>query len=337
MIRTVLALAALLPLALPAAAQVTLPTNTQSGMPWPSGANGGSGGAADLEALRGRPLDIRAVFLPMDTWSNIANNAGNATMRNYAAAPYRVEVGVSMLPETHRGQHQACANGAFDANVRQWGTALINAGAADAIVRLGWEANRVGGYPSAVVVGQEAAYINCWRKQVTVLRALPNQRFVFSWAMQDKGSKVVGASAIYPGNAYLDIVAVNPYDRCPPARTEADWTRIANAKHQNGVDPAGTISWLNFAKGKGKKFALAEWGLGSTTTICSDPGFDNPFFIRKMHGMLAANASAIGYESYFNGHGDGRSNTVDPADGRSTRLAPATWNPKASAVYVDLW
>lgn len=333
MVRVYVALATLLTLALPAAAQVS---NARSGMPWPSGANGGSGGMADLEALRGRPLDTRSVFPRFDTWGNMATDVGSRAIRGHAATGARVEVAIAMLPASHRGQHMACWQRKFDANVRQWGTALINAGLGDAIVRLGWEADRMGGYPWAVVAGKEAEYMGCWRKQVGVLRALPGANFVISWTMQGKGSRIARASTIYPGNDWVDVIGMNPYDRCPAVRTEADWARVRDAKFSNG-DPAGPGSWLAFARGKGKKFAVPEWGLGSTSTVCSDAGFDNPLFIRKMHEMFRLNAPSIAYEGYFNAHGDGRPNGQPPARGESTRIAPATWNPTASAVYRDLW
>ncbi len=64
---------------------------------------------------------------------------------------------------------------------------------------------------------------------------------------------------------------------------------------------------------------------------CSEPGFDNPFFVRKMHEFLQANAGIIAYEAYFNGNGGGT-----PAQG-THRVAPTRYNPRSAAVYWQLW
>jgi hypothetical protein len=313
-----------------AAAQVSLPTNARSGLLWPSGANGA---ASELEAYRNRPLDVRVLFFASDSWNNMVDSA--YAVSNHTATGARLELAIGLLPETHRGQHAACAAGDFDASIRQLGQRVVAEGAPNAVLRLGWEANRRNGYPWAAVDGRFADYIGCWRRWVSVLRALPGQTFVFAWVMQDKSS--FPAADIYPGNEWVDVIGVNPYDRCPPVTNDTEWHAMMNLLHGDGVNPRGPHTWLRFARSRGKKFAVAEWGVGGSQRVCDKPGFDNPFYVRKMHAWMTGNAGMFAYESYFNAHGDGQINSQPPTLGGSHRLAPTSYNPQAAAEYKRLF
>jgi len=314
--------------AVPAQAQQWVPI--RSGLPWASGANGGSGGMRDLQAMRGRMLDVRTVFMRRDTWAGmIVSTPGVRWHRADGAA---IVAAFGMLPETHRGQHAACARGNFDAHIRAFGRGLVANGAPRAILRLGWEANRLNGYPWAVT-GDGSSYKACFRRWVSVLRSVPGQRFVIDWNMQEKS--IFPPDRMYPGNDVVDIVGVNTYDRCPPLRTEAQWNAFFNSKHRDGRNPRGLGTWLAFARKRGKKLSVPEWGIGGPFVPFSkcggESGIDNPLFMRKMFGFLKANAKDIAYEAYFNGHG------AETARRGSHKLAPAKFNPRASAVYRDLW
>ena len=301
---------------------------TKSGLPWASGANGGSGGMADLQAMRGRKLDVRTVFTRIDSWSGLI--VSTPGVRSHLGDGAAIVVAFGMLPQSHRAQHAACARGNFDAQMRSFGQGLVANGAARAVLRLGWEANRLNGYPWAVT-GDGGDYKSCFRRWVSVLRSVPGQRFAIDWNMQDKS--VFPPAGMYPGNDVVDIVGVNVYDRCPPMRTEAEWSSYFNSRHKDGRNPRGLASWLQFARQRGKKLSIPEWGVGgpSVVKLCTAPGFDNAFFIRKMHEFLRANAASIAYEAYFNGHGY----TSDRRG--SHKLAPVRYNPKAAAAYKGLW
>lgn len=302
----------------------------RSGLAWASGANGGNGGMVELQAMRGRLLDLRTYFTGYATWSGMIASASG--VKNHLTDGARVAVAIGMLPETHRGQHMACWQGRFANEIRAVGTALIKAGAPNAIIRLGWEANRVNGYPWAVT-NDASAWKGCFRKWIKILRTLPGQAFVFDWTMQDKSTYPI--DQLYPGDAWVDIIGVNVYDRCPPARTEAEWATWYNAKAKDGRNPRGLGTWLDFARQRGKKLSVPEWGIGGPSPVrnCTEPGIDNPFWMRKMFDFFRANAAHIAYEAYFNGHGDGRTTAVDG----SHKLAPTYHNPLSAAVYKELW
>ena len=283
-------------LAFPAAAATTW-GGIRSGLPWASGANGG---LDEIEALRGRRLDVRTAFFGMSTWSHMAASA-NALPR-VAAAGGRLVIGLGMLPHSHTGQHQQCADGKFDAQIQVVGEGIVRKGGSNAIIRLGWEANRMGGYPWAVT-DDGTAYKACFRRWISILRAVPGQGFTIDWNMAQVGTFPYHIDRMYPGDDVVDVIGVQQYDRCAPARTEAAWTAGLNRQHERTGSPIGLGRWLAYAKSKGKRLSVPEWGVGGPRDVCGQPGIDNALFIRKMHAFFAANASSIAYEAYFNGHG----------------------------------
>lgn len=296
----------------------------RSGLPWASGANGGM---AELESHRGRRLDFRTMYVSIDNWTNMIRDTAYA--RKLAAQGSNIVVGMGMLTQTHRGQHSQCGSGSFDSYIRSYGAGLVNAGEPDAILRLGWEANRMGSFPWAVT-GNGSSYKACFRRWVSILRSVPGQRFTIDWNMGQKGTFPYHVDQMYPGNDVVNVIGVQNYDRCAPVRTEADWNKKINATSKAG-SPNGIGSWLKYAKGKGKRLSLPEWGIGGPRDICGQPGIDNPFFLQKMHNWLRQNAGSIAYEAYFNSHGS------SSASKGSHKLAPASHNPKSAEIYRSLW
>lgn len=295
----------------------------RSGLAWASGASSGS---ASLEALRGRPLDVATTYANRKgSWADMVDSAANIKV----AKPYGYPVmGVGLFPDAYRGQHAQCASGAFDSYMRQFGVKLVASGGAQAVLRLGWEFNFVNKYPWAVTGTDEASasnWKNCFRRWVQNLRTIPGQAFTIVWNAATNGTHP-DVDMLYPGSEYVDVIGTQYYDRCPPATTEALWLERYNKRAKSGA-PAGLGTWLAYAKAKGKKLAIPEWGIGGPSNACAKPGIDNPFFIRKMHAFLQANAASIAFEAYFNG--------ALPTG--SHQLAPAAANPKSSAAYVSLW
>jgi hypothetical protein len=300
-------------------------TGNPSGLPWASGA---SAGAGEIATYRGRPLDVQTVFMARNTWANMVKSAG--WIKKYAAAPGPVVIGIGMLPETHRGQHAQCAAGAFDSYITEIGNRLVSAGGGDSVLRLGWEANRMGSFPWAVT-GDGSSYKACFRRWVQKLRAVPGQAFTIDWNMGAKGTFPYHVDQMYPGNDVVDIIGVQIYDRCPPVTNETEWNARFVSTVKGTGSPFGLGAWFAYAESKGKRLSLPEWGIGGLRSICTKPGFDNPFFIKKMYEFLQANASKIAYEAYFSGH--------DNSDGSngSHKLAPSHWNPNAASMYRALW
>jgi hypothetical protein len=318
-----LALTALL--ALPATADAAVSWGGRlSGLPWASGASVGNG---ELEQFRGRRLDFRTMYVSKQSWSRLVRDTSYA--RFLGGQGSKVIVAVGLMPTTHRGQHAQCARGAFDTYIRGFARGLVNAGAEDAVLRLGWEANRANGFPWAAT-GDGSSYKACFRRWVSVLRSTPGEQFTIDWNMGQKGTFPYHVDRMYPGSDVVSIVGVQWYDRCGPVRNEADWNKAMNKKSRHG-GPYGVGTWLAYAKSKRKRLSIGEWGIGGPRHVCPTPGIDNPFFIQRAHKFFRDNARHIAYEAYFNGHG--------ASTGRrgSHKLAPANFNPKSAAAYRSLW
>jgi hypothetical protein len=296
----------------------------RSGLPWASGANGDLNA---LQSLRGRPLDVRTGFLPKSNWSAMIRST--PAVRRLGANGARPVVAFGMLTLSTRGQFSQCARGNFDTYMRAIGRGIASNGGANAILRLGWESNRMNGYPWAVT-GDGSSWKACFRRWVSVLRSVPGERFIFDWNMGQKGTFKQHIDRMYPGNDVVDVVGVQFYDRCGSTRNSADWNEKLRKTGRNG-SPQGLATWLAYAKSKGKRLSIPEWGIAGPRYICSDPGFDNPFFMQKFHEFLRQNARSIAYEAYFNGHG------IPNPRGGSHMIAPANWNPRAAAAYRKLW
>jgi Glycosyl hydrolase family 26 len=316
-----LALTAVLALPITAEAKVSWGGST-SGMPWASGASTGSG---ELETHRGRKLDFRTMYVSKKSWSGLVRDTNYA--RFLGSQGSKVIVAVGLMPETHRAQHAQCARGSFDTHIRNFARGLVNAGAEDAVLRLGWEAN--GSFPWKVT-GDGSSYKACFRRWVSVLRSTPGTQFTIDWNMARGGTFPYHIDRMYPGSDVVDVVGVQWYDRCAPVRNEADWNKLINKKARNG-GPYGVGAWLAYAKSKRKRLSIPEWGIGGPRHVCRAPGIDNPFFIQRVHKFFRDNAGSIAYEAYFNGHGG-------PNGSRgSHKLAPANFNPRSAAAYRSLW
>jgi hypothetical protein len=306
-----------------APAKAVLDGGRCSGLPWASGA---AAGADDLGSWRGRPLDVRSTFTAHDNWENIIASA--KWMRSHLGTCAAVVEGVAMLPESHRGQHAACAAGAFDEKIRAFGVNLVANGAAAALLRIGYEFNG-GNFPWAVVGDQSLVWKRCYRRWVNVLRSVPGQAFTFIWNPNGRGrfSTDHNIEYLYPGDSYVDIIGIDYYDRCPAIKVQAEWDSRVNKWMKSG-SPDGIGAWLAYAKSKGKKLAVPEWGIGGPQG-CSGAGYDNALYVSNMARFLRANAASIAYEAYFNGGSAG--------DRNGYRLAPTSVHPLAAAAYLTGW
>ncbi|MFO1073290.1 MAG: hypothetical protein U1E17_11595 [Geminicoccaceae bacterium] len=343
------------------------PIEIRSGLPWASGAlNSG----APFETWRGgRVEDVKTVFFGLMSWQHMAASAGGLSFR---LPQNQMVVALGMLPQDHAGELQACADGAFDPQIRTVVAGMLGNGGLAAfragrpvIVRLGWEANNTNSVYPWRVVGDGLSWRDCFRRWVDILDpkvdadgdpATPPERaghFRIVWNMANRGTFNYPLDNLWPGDDYVDIVGSQFYDRCPTVRDgdEAGWQQASNGRTKSG-SPVGPVAWLAFARSKGKKYAVPEWGVGGPDTVncgsSTDKGYDNPFVVRKMFEFFAANAQDIAFEAYYNGHGYGEGERgshmiFDPGPAYPSPLAPGyldyveRFNPKASAMYRQLW
>ena len=176
------------------------------------------------------------------------------------------------------------AGGQWD---RQWAAAaqaMVDGGHGDDIIRLGHE--QTGPWYPWSAVGNADAYKAAWRHVHDVMhRVAPQLRWEYNSAVAGFGE---WSSAAYPGDAYVDVIGLDIYDKAagktpPPFATT--W--------QRKLQPA-LQAHHNFAKAHGKPVSYAEWANGSQ---------DTPAFIEHMADWFAAlpqhGPGALEYHCYF--------------------------------------
>lgn len=276
-----------------ATGQQLIPAN--AGLPWASGATIGGSSPEGFAAWRGRAPDVRTAYFGTQTWGQQLTSA-RALRTIVNQGPGRLVVGLGMLPSSNPVQHEECAAGQFDVNIRQLTSAMLNQGAQAAAaagrpigLRLGWEGNNTnGGFPWRAT-GDGTSWRDCFRRWVDILNpavdadgdeATPPQRqrrFLIIWNMANNGSFRSPIDNLWPGDDYVDIVGSQFYDRCPPLPTgnEVEWDKRLTLRGPTG-NPAGPQAWLDYARGKGKPYAIPEWGVGGRRTSAAGPGSTTP-------------------------------------------------------------
>jgi hypothetical protein len=286
-----------------------------------SGVYVGAGDPAKVtafEAFRGSPADVVIEFLGDQDWQNIANPEWTVAQWDAFSTTHKLVYHVPLVPKDGSGTLAHGAAGAYDAYFTQLAQLLVRHGQGDVTLRLGAEMNLASQpWTIGTTSAGAASYAAYWRHVVTAMRAVPGAAFRFSWNVNN-GLGTQPAENAYPGDAYVDEVAIDSYDWgwAPdggPMSSAADrWTQIRAGNR--GLD-----FWAAFAKQHGKQISVPEWGLVSTATDVHGGG-DDPYYISAMHDWLAA--QDLGYEAYFN-WGDWK--------------ISGTGFPNASARYVDLW
>jgi hypothetical protein len=174
--------------------------------------------------------------------------------------------------------------------------------------------------------GDEANFKAAWVRFYNIVQTELVQKGKPAFVVYNPGSEGWGmgvevSDAVYPGDAFVDVIGVDYYDN-GRSTDEASWNATMNATTASG-NPHGLYTWQAFARRHGKPLALPEWGLQAGTVADND----NPFFIRKMNEFFRANAGSgpgqVLYEQYFT-----------PWD--SNRLHPPTLLPNSSAMYKSL-
>lgn len=253
-----------------------LTAQTASAEPtWRSGTNGVE--ADQFAAWRGTPLGLVTGWAPWDNWDNMLNYMSGPNPRKLRSLSSNVSLGVGLFPRSG-GSLSECAANRYTTYHRSIGSRLAANGVGDAEVRLGWEANNPS-YPWTAV-GRSA---NDWKACFTnAARAIklggPNLRI--TWHMAKRGQ--INVASIWPDQAPITNVGVSHYD---------DNQARFGTETSNG-SPWGLRAWLSFARSKGKRLEMAEWGAGRSG--------DNPAYIENMYDFFRSAGDGLAHESYFN-------------------------------------
>lgn len=173
------------------------------------------------------------------------------------------------------------AAGAYDHHFARLGQRLVERGAADTVLVLGWEMN--GTTYTSRCAPDAPAWRDYWRRIVATMRAVPGQRFRFDFAPV-RGVHAISWPRCYPGDDVVDVIGMDSYDQAP-GRTFADF-----------IDqPEGLRAHVEFARARGKPISFPEWGL-------YDYG-DNPAYVRGMHAWIRTHDVAYHSISDYCPHG----------------------------------
>jgi hypothetical protein len=267
--------------------QASAATRPGSGLPWASGvyltADTPSAASA-FAAWRGRPVDIVGAWVGQSNWTQITDSTW--LYRRWAGSGYSMAFSVPMLPNTRGTTIRACANGAYNAQWRQFGRVISSYGFGNSIIRLGWEFN---GKWYRWKASDPAAWVSCWRHIVrSAWSTAPRLRW--DWTVnRGVSSALADPAKAYPGNAYVSMIGVDSYDWWPPTTTASGWQQQLNGRQ-------GLNYWLAFAEAHGKKLSVPEWG---NTKAGARAGGDDPAYVKHMRAFFAAHASHIAFEINF--------------------------------------
>lgn len=317
--RTVLGAVAAIGLAgpQPATAAARFGPGVRSGMPWHSGCQLNK--ISDFEAFRRRLADTYTIWSPRQTWGDVVNlsKGGFATARKL---PGRISFGLAMLPQTNHAavdpyNWTRAARGDFDVYYKSVAQQVADSGVQNVVFRIGWESNH-DSWPW-YAGSDPAGFKKTFQRYAAILRA-KNPSCLIEWCNVKDGSQPFSVLELYPGDAAVDIIGVNHYDGYPAINSDAIWAEALGRTRYGG--PRGLGKWLEFARGRGKKFAVSEWGIWLGRPDCKD----SAVYIRKMYEFFRGCGSDLAYENYFN-------------QIAKHQINPPDLHPVAAAEYRRLW
>src|ERR1700741_470622 len=170
----------------------------------------------------GSPVTIASFFHGEDSWSAIEGQESQlSTWAQWARAENgrNVTIGIGMFPSG--SSLASCAAGSYDANYRRLADNLAFHGLHWAYLRLGWAMDfdwvAWGAAPGS---GKEASYAGCFRRIVQVMRqAQPANQWKFVLTTATNWNSRATLEAIWPGDAYVDVVGMSFYGQSGAANS----------------------------------------------------------------------------------------------------------------------
>jgi hypothetical protein len=284
---------------------------TRSGLRWASGVYLPDYRPSAHNAFgtwRGARTDVALLYGGRADWAGVTNPTWLYTA--WARSSQTLVISTAPFPESPDPAHPAytlarCGRGAYDAQWRQFGVHAAKAKLAGRIVvRLAWEFN---GDWNPWAAYRPADFVRCWRRIFTAAESkAPGLRW--DWTVNRGPSAALrDPRAAWPGERYVDIVGIDSYDGYPAVTNEAGW----QAQYAGAY---GLKFWADFARRKGRRLSVPEWGLYPGTAWAGHNGGDNKFYIAKMFGFFRQQGDRMAYEAYFN--------SDDPSQAGALKLNP---------------
>ncbi len=209
------------------------------------------------------------------------------------------------------------AAGEFDRYFVDLARALVRSGWGNAYLRPAWEFN----LPSSVTLwglrdlpDQWAYFPEYWQRIHRAMMSVEGADFQWVWCVLLDGdtSSYDPRAVNWPGDEYVDIVSVDLYDNSgllyyqryreePKFSWETlrkwNWDRLQTGERRHpysgeveaGKNILSLDSMYEFARQKGKPFAISEWGIDNGALFpeaTSFGGNDNPDFIKNVAGWI---------------------------------------------------
>jgi Glycosyl hydrolase family 26 len=252
-----------------------------------------------------------------------------------ADAARRLVMVVPLLPGTGASWSEG-ATGAYDSHYAAVAASLVAKHLGTAILRLGGAFNKGG--PGGVRTRTEAAdFMRTFQHAVTAMRAVAGaDHLAYVWGGTDEVTAYVVEDA-YPGDGYVDFIGAEVMDRTldpsaypyPTGATGSErlqrqiraWEFTELAADHNGL-----AAWIALARAHGKPVAITQWGLYADHH--NQCGYDNPYYIRRMHDIITDPANHVAFALYFNYY---HCSKISPTGSDGTNY------PESSALFHELF
>ncbi len=260
---------------------------------------------AAAEAVLGRQYDY---VLEFQGTESVPNLGWPGYMRSHYTRSYmgtrQLMLGASLSPsKVTSGNYydrvqtwQQLASGEFDATWTAMATNLVADGLGSSVLRGAHEFNEPM-FAHRVLPGEEAAFVAAWRRWHGVVMAVPGANFHFNWnpTTGDYNGNGLDTVACYPGDAYVDTIDLDLYDRWYPRGTNSGARTLAEQQDKwqqmltmNTTTWRGLNYWRSFAVSHGKGMGFSEWGTGSYFNDAdgNHGGGDNEVFMNGMADFI---------------------------------------------------
>ena len=257
-------------------------------------------------------------FIDASDWSHIADPW---QLANWKGSPFTMIWGVPMVPcggpstqcATNVADYNQAAGGGADSYYKALAGHLVAAGFGSSYIRIGWEFNA--SWMGWSVCNQNGTALTSWagdfvpafRNIVTSMRSVSGANFKFIWnPLESSNVSCPGGNLeqFYPGNSYVDVVALDVYDGLGQATSSdaARWTDLLNglnAGNWTSVAPDAVsgqrfkgygLDWLAaFGHAHKKLVSIPEWGLNVSSA--GGGGGDDAYFVTAIAKWIKAHAT----------------------------------------------
>jgi hypothetical protein len=217
------------------------------------------------------------------------------------------------------------AEGAYDRRWRESLTALerLRGDSETTYIRFAHEMNG-NWYDWSVTEDDAEDFMTAWKRyRALQQRIFPDAQLVFN-VNRESVDTGMDWRDLFPGAEYVDVLAVDIYNRNPYVDTAEDWQESLTETDEWG-GPKGLSEHLDFARSVGLPFAVPEW------SGAADEG-DSPAFIEGMNAFFEENGGdgpgQLLYEIQFN---------IDKDEKNWVLYDPYTKMPESAEVYQQLW